>query len=207
MHSLISAMVGGLLAGVVASITAYVVTYDRIERPKIALEAHRQALLISPHVQADCADILQAKANSTIAIRCKLSNHGSYPAMIQVRSVSIVHASSELLKEGSGLKVSGNIREPNVRIPVNGATEIDIFASWHSDEAERLLDDAQTLQFRMQVTVETQAETRAFLASTFPDIAPLLTSLAGHTLNLNMPLVRQVKKVLPRPLPTQRDSK
>lgn len=113
-HSSIIPAIAGVVVGSLLTIAAqYYITYQRIELPKIeleakkaAIEAHKQALALTPSVSTSCnAKLLDGW---TWKVMCTTKNSGSYHADVQVNDVRLTldtDTKEELYESGRGFSV------------------------------------------------------------------------------------------------------
>ena len=189
MNEVRAAVLGGMVAAVAAIGVTYFINFERIERPKIALEAHRQALMLSPSIGTECGK--GVNSGETLHVSCSVKNNGTYPVFVKILKPNASHSSVGNVTSNSDLdwKLEGNTAsEPGVLLPINGSTFYKIVLEPTKYSSLQSNPNDESLIVKLRLEASTPSEARNFLIASVPSIAPLVDRLSTIAMEVSAEL-------------------
>ncbi|WP_157659291.1 hypothetical protein [Burkholderia ubonensis] len=99
--SLRPALYQGVIAGLISAILSfagtYFITYQLVEKPRVAIEAEKEQIKLIPNIEVDCRSI--AKDAWTWEVKCETKNGGTYPAIVKIDDVKVVRKDEYPLRQ------------------------------------------------------------------------------------------------------------
>jgi hypothetical protein len=198
LKELLAAAIGGSVVAIISAATAYFINYERIERPKLLLDASKMTLELSPRVSIECKPEVQP---ITINLICVISNEGKYPLQIIEMISDYKNNSLPLVKyaeRGDFWTRTSHTGKGKIIYPGGTRTTSTFIESSQGKsflEPAPLLVQSQTAQVLLQVNVESIRSSSYFIRQAYPDSATALDELSKselritHTVSLKPPAV------------------
>ena len=191
------ALISGLSASALGAFVTYAVTLERIEQPKLELEAkktlleaHKQILALSPAIQSSCE--AERWNNWSWRVTCENKSASQYPTWVKVTNVIVTESRDpgrKSYEEGQAFDVFfPNDKKSFLSTP--GSTGIlEFFVTFREKVYPKgLVFDGLAIRPRFEyVTVESATK---FLQDTFPEQAALISEVSQtpprqHWVSLN----------------------
>jgi len=189
MRDIFISLVGGTVAGAIALVGNYAITYATIERPKIALEALKQAQLLTPAASTNCFSARDDKW--TWRIECSTTSTSTYPILVEVGE-AVIHIAGDRKETDYEQGKSFTVMHPKQKkgykaLPGSKGSlwfYIEFSKAEFPDGVARK-DLVAWVNFRYSA-LDT---TRDHVATVYPDIKPVLDDVtsSGETLLIDLP--------------------
>lgn len=182
---IVIALISGLSASALGAYVTYAVTLEKVEQPKLELEAkktlleaHKQILALSPAVQSSCES--ERWNNWSWRVTCDSKSASQYPTWVKITNVIVVEtqdAGRKSYEEGQAFDVFfPNDKKGFLSTP--GSTgSLEFFVTFREKTYPKgLVFDGLVIRPRFEyATVESA---KKFLQSTFPEQAALISEVS-----------------------------
>jgi hypothetical protein len=189
-------MVSGLAGVIVGALLQFAISYQLVEKPKIAIEEKKTAIEVqktisslSANIETDCST--EKNDTWTWHINCIVINKGSLPVNVRIEEASLYLVSDQKrlpLKQGTNFSISFPKEEYNPILNPGSRGYLDYYLIFKKEDYPNGIREASTGANTI-FEFETSRSAQRYLSKNFPDAADFIEEYSKTRLNFMTLLV------------------